>query len=367
MIKVKDAEEFLSGWAPQETSQGWDNCGLLCGNREQEVGRILVALDVTEEVAEEAVQQQAQLIVSHHPLIFSPLKSINEDSRQGRLLRKLIRNDISVLSYHTNLDIAKDGVNEILAQKLHLNNCQILKAEYTIQYQKICVFVPAEFMPRVREAMFEAGAGRYDHYSGCSFYTEGEGTFLPDKTAAPFIGSAGQAQTVKERKLEMVVPKQNANRVISAMLAAHPYETPAYDVFDTDGLSEQLGIGRIGELKREMPIEEFLPFVRDALGCGGLRYCGERKRIKRVAVGGGACISYKEQAFNKGADVFITADVKYHEMLDCAQSGYFIIDAGHFSTEDGICAYMVQKLKDHFPHVEITKSEIHRDVTKFFV
>jgi dinuclear metal center YbgI/SA1388 family protein len=367
MVKVGDIEKFLTGWAPLETAQDWDNCGLLCGNPEQEVSRVLVALDVTEEVVEEGLKKQAQLIISHHPVIFSPLKKINENSQQGRLLRTLIRNEISVLSLHTNLDIAKDGVNEILAARLHLGPCEILAEEYTRAFQKVCVFVPVEFMPRVREAMFEAGGGQYGHYSGCSFHTAGEGTFLPGKKANPFIGSSGQTQTVKELKLEMVVPKDLTGRVVAAMLSAHPYETPAFDVFDTFGLSEPLGIGRIGDLKRPMAFEEFLPFVKDALGCRGLRYAGKRDWVRRVAVGGGACISYMDQAFLKGADVFITSDVKYHEMLDGAQKGYFLIDAGHFPTEDGICDYLVQKVGIAFPDISIGKSEVHRDVTRFFV
>lgn len=367
MVNVKDIEAFLSGWAPLQTAQNWDNCGLLCGDLKQEVSRVLVALDVTEEVVEEAVQKQAQLIISHHPVLFSPIKQINEDSQQGSLLRSLIRNDISVLSYHTNLDIAKDGVNDILARRLHLEACEILAEEYTRCYVKICVYVPVEFMPRVREAMFEAGGGNYGHYSGCSFHTAGEGTFLPDEAATPFIGENGQTQTVKELKLEMTVPKDITHQVVAAMLAAHPYETPAYDVFDTYGLVQHLGIGRIGELKREMTFEEFLPYVKNALGCSGLRYCGGKEWIKRVAVGGGACVSYMDKAFGKDADVFITADVKYHDMLDATQKGYFLIDAGHFPTEEGICDYVVLKVKEYFPHIQIEKSEVHQDVTKFFV
>lgn len=367
MIKVKDIEAFLSAWAPLHTAQSWDNCGLLCGDPEEGVERILVALDVTREVAAEAGKWGASLILSHHPVIFTPLKRVNENEGPGKLLRDLIRNNISVLSYHTNLDIARDGVNEVLARKLRLVNCRNLAEEYKRAYQKICVFVPAEFVPRVREAMFEAGGGKYSRYSGCSFTSPGEGTFTPQEGADPFIGKAGKAETVREVKLEMVVPKDISGRVVAAMLAAHPYETPAFDLFDTYGLCEPLGLGQVGELKREMEFFEFLAFVKEALGCGGLRYSGVRNRVKRVAVGGGACASYMDTAFLKGADVFVTADLKYHEMLDGAEKGYCLIDAGHFPTEDGVCDCMAQKIKEKFPGLAVQKSRAHRDVTKFFI
>ena len=367
MAKVAEIQAYLESWVPTSTAFDWDNCGLLCGDSSGEVTRVLVALDVTKEVVEEAIQKGAELIFSHHPVIFSPIKRVTADDLTGQLIRTLIQNNIHVISMHTNLDIAPDGVNDILARKLHLNNCEILTVEHRVAYKKIGVTVPKEFVARVREAMFEAGGGQYGKYSGCCFQTVGEGTFLPMPGAEPFIGEAGKMETVQEIRLEMVVKDTLLSGVIAALLAAHPYETPAYDVVPTEALSEERGMGRIGDLGREMTKGEFLSFVCDTLHCQGLRYSGEKETVKRVAVAGGAGVSCMGDAIRRGADVFVTADVKYHEMLDCAQQGFFVVDAGHFPTEDGVCDYMVARVAQHFHGLEVWKSEAHEDTTQFFV
>jgi dinuclear metal center YbgI/SA1388 family protein len=366
LTRIKDVVKLLEGKAPLKTAEEWDNCGLLCGDFNNKAEKILLSLDITCEVIDEAVQKGVDLIISHHPLIFKPVKSVNTSTIQGKKLIKLIQNNISALCIHTPLDIAKEGVNDALAARLGLRDVKPLSNSYTVSYQKLTVFVPVGYAERVKSAVFEAGGGEYEKYRGCAFSVKGEGCFIPMDNANPFIGKKGVSERVEEIRLEFIVKKDNASKVISEMLAAHPYETPAYYLEDTYAPQQQLSLGRIGNLSREMSRDEFLTFVCASLECKGLRYCGDRKSIKKVAVSGGGCAHLAEEAFLKGADAFITGDFKYHDMLDGMEKGMFLIDAGHFPTENIILNSLSLLLSNAFPETEVEKSEVHADCIRFF-
>lgn len=367
MKKVKELAAYFEKLAPSCTAESWDNVGFLCGDGEAEVSRVLVALDVTEEVIEEAVQQGCQLILSHHPLIFRGMKQITENTLEGRKLRKLIAHQINVISLHTNMDVAQDGVNHQLACQLGLEQVELLHTTWKEGYQKIEVMVPVGYESAVADAMFQAGGGQWGSYSHCAFQSQGEGSFLPLPGSQPFLGAQGKLEHTAETKVEMIAPASAMGKAIAAMRSAHPYETPAYQVMDTHAPEKALGLGRIGNLPREMGGEEFLQWTKERLGCSGLRYTGKKETVRRVAVGGGACGEFAGEAFAKGADVYVTADLKYHEFLDAKEKGWFLVDAGHFETENAICAHMAQLFTQEFGEdVVPLLSQVHRSAIEFF-
>jgi len=336
--------------APPGLAFDWDNVGFQVGNPYAEIQSVLVTLDVTDEVVREAEGLRVGLIVTHHPLIFQPLKNLLSSDYPGSILYDLIRNNINLYAAHTNLDRAQQGTNFYLSQALGLQRPEVLEQGGEALY-KIVVYVPVGHEDAVREALGAAGAGWIGEYASCTFRTPGKGTFMPMEGTNPFIGSPGRVEEVDEYRLETVVPESLKKNVLNAVQKTHPYEEPAYDVFRLAYADSRTGLGRVGYLQKEMSLGDFARCVQDCLGVSRLRVVGSpRTKVARVAVCGGSGGGMISAAAAKEADVLVTGDVKYHDALLAEQLGLNIIDAGHHATEmvlvPGVARYLGQRLEE---------------------
>ncbi len=340
---VRDVEELLESWAPRQIAWERDNVGLQCGSPGRRVRRVMVTLDVTDAVLAEAEKKRVDLIVSHHPLLFHPLKAIGPDDRVGRLITQLVKENIALIVAHTNLDFARDGVSFALAGRLGLRDIGFLYNDQRVS-KKVVVFVPAGDADRVRSAMAAAGAGVIGAYEECSFAAGGTGTFRPLAGAKPFIGRAGNLESVPEMRLEMVVPAWKLEPVLSAMRAAHPYEEVAVDVYDLATPSPGIGAGAIGSLRRPLALRAFLRLVQRRLRIPALRFRGsDARRIRTVAVCGGGGADLLAAAIRRGADAYVTADLGYHRFEE-ADERIVLVDAGHYETEVPVVSTLAGRL-----------------------
>ncbi|ANU12905.1 hypothetical protein B481_3253 [Planococcus halocryophilus Or1] len=322
-------EEFEK-WSPKYLAMDGDPIGLHVGTLNKKIERVLVTLDVNEEVVDEAIAKGAGLIIAHHPPIFRPLKNLQTDLPQGRLMEKLIKSDIAVYAAHTNLDVAVGGVNDLLAAALGLQNTKVLVPTYEAELVKIAVFVPETHEESVREALAKAGAGAIGDYESCSYTLSGTGRFRPTNEADPYIGEAGKMEVTAESKVEVVARKNEKDRVIKAMISAHPYEEVAYDVFTLENKEITMGLGRIGTLDTAMTLAEFAEWAKQKLDVPALRVVGAPDTvIKKVAVLGGDGNKYIQQAKRSGADVYVTGDLYFHVAQDAQDIGLNVIDPGH--------------------------------------
>ncbi|WP_040228822.1 Nif3-like dinuclear metal center hexameric protein [Bhargavaea cecembensis] len=328
--KVSDIIRLMEEWAPKKFAYDWDPVGLQIGSPETELDKVLITLDVTEEVVSEAADMGAGMIIAHHPPIFKPMKALRTDTPQGAVIEACIRNGISVYASHTNLDVAPGGVNDMLAERLGLQDLSVLSETYVEPLFKLAVYTPHDSVETVREALGRAGAGAIGDYVNCTYEIEGTGRFTPSEGADPYIGEIGKSESVEETKIEVVLTASIRNRVERAMIEAHPYEEPAYDFFVLDQRLEEYGIGRIGRLEEAMTLDSFAELVKDRLGVPALRVVDSGKEeIRTVAVLGGSGGKYGQDAVARGADVLVTGDVDYHTAQDTALLGLSIVDPGH--------------------------------------
>lgn len=346
-MNVSDIHNLITAWAPKEIAWERDNIGLQVGDMQANVTRILVCLDCTEQVVAEANQRKANLIISHHPVLFRPPKSITSGDEIGRVIRALIKNNISLYSAHTNLDFTRGGTSFAIAEALGLQNIEFLHKNYQID-RKIVTFVPPQYMQRVRDAMTEAGAGVIGNYDHCSFGTGGSGSFRGNDEAKPALGKKKTLESVEEVRLEMIVKHWDVAKTVKAMTAAHPYEEVAYDIYPLQNTSNEFGMGIIGTLQKPMKLVPFLNMVKKQLHALALRRTvGTSEVVERVAACGGAGGELVDTAIAQQADVFITADVRYHDFHHAAGK-IVLIDAGHFETEHLVVDAVVQKLNMGF-------------------
>ncbi|MFD1066378.1 Nif3-like dinuclear metal center hexameric protein [Oceanobacillus locisalsi] len=330
-MKHTDFFQIMDKWAPKSFAYHWDNVGLQTGRFHDTTSNILITLDVTEEVVDEAVEKGANLIIAHHPLLFQPLKQINVDHPKGSIVQKLMKNDITVFAAHTNLDVAEGGVNDLLSDAIGLQDKEPLEVLDHETLLKIIVFVPDSHLEELRDALNEGGAGQIGDYSHCTFQSSGQGTFRPLEEANPYIGVQNELTYVKEQKLEAVVPKKNLGKVMKAIISAHPYEEPAYDIYPLENKGASIGIGRFGVLHHPVSMKAFIEMVKTNLDMPHVRVSGNiEKNVKKVAVLGGSGEKYISQAQRKKADVYITGDMTFHAAQDAAQMGLTVIDAGHY-------------------------------------
>lgn len=358
MVKVNDIYKFIDSFAPFATSMDFDNCGLLVGNNNANVDNVLVSLDITNRVVEEAINLGANLIISHHPVIFKPMKNVMHDS----VVYNLIKNDISAICAHTNLDMAEDtGVNTCLANALELKNLRPLSIYKSENYNKIVVFVPEPNANDVIKSMSSAGAGILGNYSECSFSSSGTGTFRPNNNSNPFIGKVGHFEKVNECRVEMICDKSKTQSVIKAMLNSHPYEMPAYDIFETSAIKHNISCGLIGDLKNEYSANSFAKYVKDKLHCNGIRYFNFNDNIKTVALCSGAGGNMISRAINENVSAFITGEIKHHEIIMAEQNNVSVFEAGHFKTEDVVIQPLINKLKEKFKQTNFVKSKYFTD------
>ncbi len=331
--KIKEVTAILEEIAPLSLQESYDNSGLLVGDENGEVKAVLVALDVTEEVVDEAIANGANLIVSHHPVIFSGLRRLNGKNYVERAVMKAVKNDIAIYSIHTNLDnVLKSGVNQKIAERLGVKNGRIL-APVKGKLQKLVCYCPSEHIEAVQSAIFEAGAGQIGKYSDCSFSSEGVGTFKPGEGSTPFYGQIGILAKENEFRLEVVLPSHLSGNVISAMKEAHPYEEVAYDLYNLENYWQESGAGLIGDLAEPVKYDAFLELVKEKMNAGSIRFTDPPKEhIQKVALCGGSGSFLLNRAKEAKADVFLTADFKYHQFFD-AENKIMICDIGHYESE----------------------------------
>ncbi|TFE01129.1 Nif3-like dinuclear metal center hexameric protein [Jeotgalibacillus salarius] len=326
--------QLLEQFSPKSLAMEGDPIGLQTGALNQKVSKVMTTLDVTNEVVEEAIEKGANFIIAHHPLIFRPLKSINLETNAGQIIEKCIKNDITVYAAHTNLDVARGGVNDMLAKALGLKDTKVLVQTYEDTYKKLIAFVPESHASEVREAITAAGAGDIGDYSACTFTTTGTGRFLPGDQAEPFIGEKGKVEEVNEVKVESIYLASLEKQVLKALKSSHPYEEPAYDLFEESIPGDSYGLGRIGKLNEQTTLGEFSEYVKKQLNVPALRVTGNPdKKIKKAAVLGGMGSKYYQTAKFAGADVYITGDVDFHTAQDAEAAGISIIDPGHHVEE----------------------------------
>lgn len=333
--------------APREWAESWDNVGLLIGSPAQEIEKALLSLDVTSAVVDEAWRINAGLIISHHPFPFRSLKSIRLDTPDGELLTKLLQRNISVYAAHTNLDVAPGGVNDILAEQLSLRDVETLRRRREALV-KVATYVPQQYEEAVWQAMTEAGAGCIGKYSKSGFRVTGVGTFLPGADTSPFIGRQNQFTRVEETRIESVAPASLAQKIIAAIVAVHPYEEVAYDVYPLNNEWTIGGLGRVGNLESPMRLADFAHNVRTALQADGLRVVGDPNSfVQRVAVCGGAGMEVAKDAVQQGAQVLVTGDIRYHDAQEAQSIGLNLVDAGHFATEQPVLVRLQRYLQDY--------------------
>lgn len=329
---VKSICELIEEVAPLALQESYDNAGLLVGDSQTEVTSILICIDITEEVISEAIRKKCNLIVSHHPLIFTGLKKITGQNEVQRCVAKAIKNDIAIYAAHTNLDNVLSGVSGKMAEKIGLKNIQILQPKQDVLL-KLITYVPKLHSYGLRQALFDAGAGKIGNYDSCSFNSEGVGTFRANENAQPFVGNIDEFHSEPEIRIEVILPEYLKYRVLDALLKTHPYEEPAYDFVPLKNVWSQIGAGVLGELEEAVDELIFLNRIKSIFKTPTIRHTSLLdKKIKRVALCGGSGSSFLLDAINAKADVYISGDFKYHEFFE-AQKQILIADIGHFESE----------------------------------
>lgn len=347
-MQLTHITSYLETLAPLSLQESYDNSGLITGNSEMEVHAALISLDCTPAIVDEAIQKGCNLIISHHPIVFSGLKKINGKNYIEQAIIKAIKHDIAIYAIHTNLDNIHNGVNSKIAERLGLTNTRILQPKKGL-LSKISVFVPTEHLETVRENAFEAGAGHIGNYDECSFSTEGKGSFRALEGSNPFTGKIAERHIENEVKLECLVPNWLVGKVVRAIQSVHPYEEVALDVYPIDNEHANVGTGIIGTLSKEMKPLEFLEFVKKQMHTQCIRYTRPHTEyIKKVAVCGGSGSFLLPDAIRSGADVFITADFKYHQFFD-ANNKIIIADIGHYESEQFTIELINDVLAKKFP------------------
>ncbi|MFT6815573.1 MAG: dinuclear metal center YbgI/SA1388 family protein [Sphingobacteriales bacterium] len=363
-MKVSEIISVLEEFASPSLQESYDNSGLIVGNKDQEVTKVLISLDCIESVVEEAIKNKANLIVSHHPILFKGIKQLNGKNYVERTILKAIKNDIALYAIHTNLDNVFEGVNFKIAEKLGLKNCRSLRLKEN-NLAKLSTFVPIEHKSEVVKAIYAAGAGKIGNYSECSFSTEGIGTFKALENALPFVGSKGVLHSEAEEKLEVIVPMHLKSTVVNALLKAHPYEEVAYDLYPLLNSNPKIGSGYIGETEKNIPAKEFLQNLKNVFKCEVIKHTKlVKKNITKVALCGGSGSFLLADAKRAGADIFISADFKYHEFFD-AENDLIIADIGHYESEQYTIDHIHGILKQKFPNFALLKSGVSTNPVKY--
>ena len=365
-MKLSLLTNYLESLAPLAYQEDYDNSGLIVGNPEQEVNKALISLDCTEAVVDEAIAKGCQVIISHHPIVFRGLKKFNGKTYVERVVEKAIRNYIAIYAIHTNLDNVMNGVNERICETLGLINCRILNPKNGL-LKKLVTYVPTEKVEQVRNALFHAGAGNIGDYSECSFNAEGTGTFKGGEDTNPYVGEPGTRHYENEVRIETVYPANLESKLLMALFLAHPYEEVAYDLYNLTNQHQQVGSGMIGELDEAMDEEEFLFEIKEKMQASVIRHTAfTGKSVKRVAVCGGAGGFLLKHAIAAGADVFVTADYKYHEFFD-AEGKIVIADIGHFESEQFTQQLLYEIIRKKFTNFAVRLTEINTNPVKYFI
>ena len=365
-MQLKQITQLIESVAPLEVQESYDNSGLIIGHPEDEISGILITLDLTEDVLDEAIQKKVNLVITHHPILFGGLKKINRKNDIERCVTKAIKNDLAIYAAHTNMDSVFGGVNSKICEKLELQNCRIL-SPIPNYLKKLVTFVPLDDAQKVREALFEAGAGNIGNYDSCSFNVAGIGSFKGNDQTNPYVGERNQLHQEEEIRIETIFPKHIQSQIIQALLNAHPYEEVAYDIYPLDNEYQQCGIGMIGDLKSPMDEMDFLLKLKKTFGCQVIKHTQLfGKPIQKVAVCGGSGSTYLNKAIAQKADIFISGDFKYHQFFDAGQQ-IIIADIGHYESEQFTKEVFYELLTKKFPKFAIHLSDISTNPISYLI
>ena len=364
-MKVKELCSYLDTSIPLSFQEPYDNSGLQIGNPEGEIHSAILSFDVTEDVLDEAIAKGCGLIISHHPLIFEKIKRLNYRSSVDKIIVKSIKNDIAIYSAHTNLDNINGGVSFKMASLMGLKDIKVL-SPMAGKLLKLVTYVPEGYAEKVKQAMFDVGAGEIGRYDSCSFASKGEGSFRAGKDTNPFVGQQGELHIEKEVRIETVVPTHLKDKVVGALLIAHPYEEVAYDIYKLENIFNEAGLGCVGEFEDSIDEKSFIGLLKNTFNKEGIRssvFTGEK--IKKVSVCGGAGISLLENAITSGSQAFVTGDIKYHNFFE-VDKRLLLVDVGHFESENFSTEILYNLIIKKFPKFAVRFSEINTNPINYF-
>jgi dinuclear metal center YbgI/SA1388 family protein len=372
MITVASLVEYLEQLAPPELAAGWDNAGLLLGDRAAAVQRAMTCLTITPEVAQEAIESKAQLIVTHHPILFKPVQRLTAETAEGRMVLSLAQAGVAVYSPHTAFDSALGGINDLLAKKLELTEVVPLRRRNGGPEYKLVVFVPDKDLARVSDALFSAGAGQIGQYSQCSFRLAGTGSFFGSESSQPTIGQKGRREEVSEWRLEVICPEARLSEAVAAMRAAHSYEEPAFDIYRLQSVSapsplfplsrEERGEGRLGRLPEPTSLATLARKVKAGLSAGLVQTVGNlNDNVTRVAIACGAGHEFLRDAIQAKAEVFLTGEVHFHDFLAAQAHGLSLLLPGHYATEHFGIEELAARIKERWSELQVWASEKETD------
>lgn len=367
MTKIAEVLQAVNSICSEKIQEKWDNSGLQWGDTDETCSGVTFSLDVTQEVVDEALLHGCNLIIAHHPLIFSPLKHISKHGNEvERLAYFCIKNGVTVYAAHTNWDKVKEGVSWVMAKRIGLENTRVLCPER----DKLCnvkVLGKSKDLERVRKAWFDAGLAKIGEYSHCSFTSEGWGTFMPSDKANPSLGSADRLQFEREQSLEICIPVHEANKAVVIAQTASSYETLAYSIIPLANTNSDLGFGCIGEFENPLGLNEFLDLCKKQYGTGAVKYNPgkENSNIKRVAVCGGSAVDFVGSAIAQNADAYITADIKYHQFT-LADGALTLVDVGHYESEIWAMEYLTALISEKFHNFAVRLTTINTNSVRYF-
>ena len=363
-MKIKEITSFLEEIAPLSFQENYDNCGLIVGDNTNVVNSVLITLDCTEDVVDEAIETGCNFIIAHHPIVFSGIKNLNGKNYVERVIIKAIKNDIAIYAIHTNLDNVAHGVNTKIAEKLGLENCKILAPKRDF-IRQLAVYCPISDVDKLRNKLFKAGAGDIANYDECSFTSMGEGTFRANQGCTPYLGQIGKRHIEKEAKIEVVFPTHKQQSILSAMHSIHPYEEVAYQIYILDNAHQNVGSGIVGQLTKAIDAKLFLEMIKNNMKTDCIRHTKlVHKKIKKVAVCGGSGSFLLSTAKRAKADIFISADFKYHEFFD-AEDEIIIADIGHYESEQFTKDLIYNFLTKKFTKFAFRLSKVNTNPIKY--
>jgi dinuclear metal center YbgI/SA1388 family protein len=362
MFTVATVVDFLDRFAPPDLAADWDNVGLLLGEWSAAVERIMTCLTVTPASAAEAITGRANLIVTHHPILFRGVKRLTDATAEGRMLLELARAGVAVYSPHTAFDNTRGGINDLLARRLALSDVGPLRRAAECGQMKVVVFVPEKDLNRVADALFAAGAGQIGEYRECSFRLAGIGTFFGTDAAHPTIGQKGRREEVHEWRLEAICPASCVEAVVAAIRQAHSYEEPAFDIYPLHPLPSGRGEGRVGLLPQGQPLGELAATVKKVLRAGPVQVIGDLQTpVQRVAIACGAGGEMLSDAVRARADVLLSGEMRFHDYLQARAEGLALILPGHYPSERCGIEELAERLRSQFPPLHVWASECETD------
>ena len=362
---LRDIIKEIEGFAPPSFQEDFDNSGLQTGDPDSEIQGILITLDVTEAVVEEAIGTGANLIVAHHPVTLQGIKNLTGRTEPERVLMKAIKNDIAIYAAHTSIDTVENGVSGKLADKLGLKDVKVLQPRKGL-LEKLVTFVPTDHAEKVREAIFAAGAGIIGNYDGCSYNLQGHGSFRPGENTNPYVGEKGKLHYEQEERIETIMPSHLRNQVLQALFTAHPYEEVAYDIYPLENAWPQTGFGSIGKLPNPMKEKEVLDHLKKVTGSSCIKHTAlTGKPVNTVAVCGGSGSFLLQKAIAADADIFVSADFKYHQFAE-ADDKIVIADIGHYESEQFTKEVFFELLTKKFPNFAVRLSNVSTNPVKYY-